>query len=237
MKTIYENLPHSSRRGFLTRGGVAMLPVLFLAASVLFAGAPAAPPEPKSADDEAPIVGELPPDIAAAFKELYAVESPSRLPNVMALRAQQAADERRITIRQANLLHRHFLNEIYEPFRSPRAVPGDITGGMQVDYGGVLRHSSESDLRIIGSSVDIGNPLEWMVCCNDKAIFQINVTTAKTKFALAKCTIEGQDFYANVIWVLDGKTVDDVVLGKESVRQILSRIEKPLRKVRNTKSI
>ena len=124
-----------------------------------------------------------------------------------------------MTIRQVNLLHRHFLQEVYEPFRVPGDDPFASDVGMHLTYKGKVL---TCDYR--GSLVDEseeGSPLDRSFARFRSVIFEISVTTAKTKFTLAKCNIEGQDFYANVVFICDGHTVDDKIpeLGNQSVRQ------------------
>ena len=214
----------------LMHGAAALLLALPLVASWLFAAGPPGSAEPKKPSGGTPAVGDSSPDVAAAFQELRASKSPESLPNVIAVRKQQAADERCVTIRQANLLHRHFLEEVYEPFQSWESVGREPElPGTHLRYKGMLRRTCEGGLRLAD---DVGDPLEWMFERLGEGVFTITVTTVKTKLTLAKCSIEGQDFYANVLWVFHGHTVDDRLpeLGGHSVREVLARIEAPLRK-------
>jgi hypothetical protein len=151
------------------------------------------------------------------------------LSNIADVQRQLVDDQGRVTIRQANLLHRHFLQEVYEPLRRPMAIGADLaTYGLMLHYEGLLTQVNKSELRIPN---DVGSPLEWLVARDGRGVFRITVTTVKTKFTLAKCSIEGREFYANVLWVTDFHTVDDKLreLDNQSVRVILARIDVPLR--------
>ena len=75
----------------------------------------------------------------AALEEVYASTDPESLPTVRALRKQEAADQRRITIRQLNLFHRSLLDAVCEPY--PRAATRRSQPGARRDEGGIPRLS------------------------------------------------------------------------------------------------
>ena len=145
-------------------------------------------------------------------------------PDLLALRKQEAEDERHVTVRQANLIHRHFIEEVYEPYWQGDDFDLD---GVWLHYGGILPRMNAGDPR---TPADADSPLEWQLMCGRKAVFTIAVTTVKTKFTLAKFTIEGKEFYANVPWVADGRSVyDDLPELGESAQRAVIRTELPLR--------
>jgi hypothetical protein len=145
-------------------------------------------------------VPELPPDAAAILK-------------------QRRGDERRITIRQANLFHRHFIDACMG------AMPEDV----KLSYGGVLAaENGRETLKVELTIVNLGDTLHWRLA-SSFGIFSVWISTERTKQTLAKCNLEGQDIFVNVDFVRDSRSVDDKLpeLGGRSVREVLSNIEKP----------
>jgi hypothetical protein len=169
--------------------------LVLLAFSPLWRG----PPEShggEKPDGAARFVKELPPDRAAFFKQLE-------------------ADERRITVRQANLFHYRFIHTCMT------RLPPNLT----VQQGGLL--ATFNAAKGIWLADSIGDPLSWTVF-KDLGVFEFWITTAKTKFTLAKCTLEGTDIYVNVIDACGKRTVDEKLpeLGGKSVREVFSEIDK-----------
>ena len=217
--------------------------IMAVFALALFCGpATAAPPvlAKELAQRATPPLKPLPPDVQAAYKELFALRAKTafvkELPAAVAEACKQLdADERRVTIRQANLFHRHLIDvlideSIFASVRPPYPPP------LQVRYHGSLATEGVYDIDGIIEKLtlegSIGGPLSWSIGAGGLGIFDVDLTTAKTKFSLAKCSIEGQEFYANVMSVVDLHSVDDKLpqLGGKSVREVLAKIEQPLAK-------
>jgi hypothetical protein len=141
-------------------------------------------------------------------------------PDMVALVKQQEADERRLTIREANLFHRHFIDTCME------VMPTEVTFG----YCGLLAtDNGRHPLRTYGNVIDIGLPLHWGVGRGQLGVFGFWISTQRTKQTLAKCKLEGRELFVNVDFVTGNQSVDAKLpeLGGRSVREVLKHIEKP----------
>ncbi|MHC4400307.1 MAG: hypothetical protein ACYTG0_11585 [Planctomycetota bacterium] len=177
-------------------------------------------------------------------------------PDMVALMKQREADQRRITIREANLFHRHFIDTCMEVM--PRNVTLGYSGILATDDG---RHPARvygieftmEDVVVIGDesagptanvvpttdpggfvplaeTFRQGEPLHWGVGDDDMVgVFRFWISTQHTKQTLAKCKIEGRKLFVNVDLVKHGQSVDAKLpeLEGRSVREVLKLIEKP----------
>ncbi len=150
-----------------------------------------------------PFVRELPPDVVGFLK-------------------QQQADQRQITIREANLFHRHFIDTCMTIL--PREITLHYSGLVATDHGRL-------HFQGVSQEINVGDPLRWGVADKDRlGVFDVWISTQRTKQTLAKCTLEGRQLFVNVDFVGFGHGVDDKLpaLGGQSVREVLANIEKPL---------
>ena len=177
-----------------------------------------------------------------------------RTADEVALTTLQEADQRRITIREANLFHRQFLNTCM------KTIPGILV----FEYSGVLatddgRHPprvygttfATEDVVVIGEETagptadvvttrerggfvpltkkhSLGEPLHWTVGKEDMSgVIGVWISTERTKQTLAKCRLEDREFFVNVDFVARGESVDSMLpeLGGRSVREVLKPIE------------
>jgi hypothetical protein len=131
------------------------------------------------------------------------------------------ADERHISIREANLFHLHFIDTCMDVM--PREVTLHYDGLVATDNG---RHP----WRAI-SHLAIGSPLHWGVGREDFRVFGFWISTQRTKQTLAKCILEGRQLFVNVDFVKNLRSVDEKLsdLGGRSVREVVANVEKPLR--------
>jgi len=132
---------------------------------------------------------------------------------------QMLADERRFTIRQVNLFYYHFVH---------RCVMEGLPDDVLCQYIGLL--GTEIGWRRGQRVMDsIGLPLSWSVYKDGGVvIFEVGITTKPTPKTVAKCCIEGQEMYLNVLHVNKDRDVDEKLpeLGGRSVREVLSKMDK-----------
>jgi hypothetical protein len=158
-------------------------------------------------NEDQPSTGHLSPQEEAILKGLAG--------NERLLLEQRFSDARRITIRQANLFHRRFIEACMKSL--PVEVHALYAGNLGYDNGRLkLRVNDE-----------IGHPLGWDVAKRSIGLFSIWISTKETSQTLAKCNIEGRDLYVNVDSVKDNRSVDEksTELDDQSVRDVVSRIE------------
>ncbi len=150
-----------------------------------------------------PFVRELPPDVVGFLK-------------------QQQADQRQLTIREANLFHRHFIDTCM------KAMPIHTT----LSYDGlVATDNGRLPLQLVSEEINVGDPLRWGVGSGDGfGLFEFWISTQHTKQTLAQCTLEGRQLFVNVDFVGFDHGIDDKLpaLGGQSVREVLAHLEKPL---------
>ncbi len=149
----------------------------------------------------------------------FGADAPSEL---AAYSKQRAVDQRQLTIREANLFHRHFIDTCM------KAMPIHTT----LSYDGlVATDNGRLPLQLVSEEINVGDPLRWGVGGGDGfGLFEFWISTQRTKQTLAKCTLEGRQLFVNVDFVGFGHGIDDKLpaLGGQSVREVLANIEKPL---------
>lgn len=108
----------------------------------------------------------------AAETPVFVEELP---PDIRALIEQRQADQRRITIREANLFHRHFIDTCME------VMPQEVTLG----YDGLLAtDNGRHPLRTFGNVIDLGWPVHWGVGRDLLGVFGLWISTQPTKQTL-----------------------------------------------------
>ncbi len=123
-------------------------------------------------------------------------------PEVFAKSRLIEEDERRITIREANLFHRHFIDTCMTVL--PREVTFGNDGLLATDNG---RHSLNPRPR---GQIYIANPLSSGAADADQlGIFGFWISTRQTTQTIAHCVLEGRQLFLNVDYVKDGRSVDD----------------------------
>jgi hypothetical protein len=159
----------------------------------------------------------VPPAPAASEHRLHnhtgSVDDERELEDV---RKQMQADERRITIRQANLFQYRFVDQCME----------GLPEGVTVEYAGVLRTlNAQTGQRVMNQ---IGDPLRWDIV-KDVVVFSLWTSTEPTKQTLAKCSIEGLELFVNVDFVDEKRGIDEKMpeLGRRSIREVVSKIAQP----------
>jgi hypothetical protein len=123
-------------------------------------------------------------------------------------------EERKITIRQANLFHREFMARCVDD------LPLDV--GFQ--YRGPLTvGSSRKGQRVEGEPAGV---LEWCVYRN-VVLFSFWISTVRTHQTVAKRRIEGTAIFVNISFTDENRSLDEAFpeLGGRSVRDVVSRLE------------
>jgi hypothetical protein len=138
-------------------------------------------------------------------------------PEAERLIAQDQADQRRITIRQANLFHARFIETVMDDL--PRNVTVRYVGLLATDHG-------RGSLRAPGG---IGIPLGWHVQDETLVRFSFWISTKPTTETITKTMIEGQELFVNVDQVDGNRGVDTPLpeLGGLSVRNTLAKLHEP----------
>ncbi len=129
---------------------------------------------------------------------------------------QQQRSMRQITIREANLIHKWFIERCMDEL--PRAVTVQYVGLLGTDDGRLKT-------RVVTD--DVGGSLGWHVQA-DLVMFGFWISTMPTKDTVAKCSVETKDIFVNVSFVDGNRGIDAKLqeLGGHSVKDILLRIEK-----------
>lgn len=145
-------------------------------------------------------------------------DDPQEIKEIERLVAQQLRSMRQITIREANLFHRRFIEVCMKEL--PRTVTIQYVGLLGTDNG-------RKKVRIHTDANDVGGSLDWHVQ-GDLVIFDMRISTMRTKETVAKCEIEGKDIFVNVQFVDGKRGLDDelVELGGRSVKEILLLLER-----------
>lgn len=142
-------------------------------------------------------------------------DDPRMIQELERLDAQQRKSMQEITIRVANLFHKRFIDTCME------ALPREVT----LQYVGLLG-TDNGRLKVRVLTDDVRGSLKWYVHA-DVVIFDMWISTMRTKETVAKCVIEKQDIFVNVLFVDGKRGLDDALteLGGRSVRRILSLLE------------
>jgi hypothetical protein len=122
---------------------------------------------------------------------------------------------RQITIREANLFHKRFVETCMDHL--PRNVSLHYHGELATDDG-------RRKQRIITDEVIA---LNWQVE-DTVGLFCFWISTMPTKKTAAKCSIENRYNFVKVYFLMENKSVDEKLprLGNQSVREILAHLEK-----------
>lgn len=129
--------------------------------------------------------------------------------------SQQQQSMRYITIRDANLFHKRFID------RCMGQLPDEVT----IEYVGLLgTDNGRRKTRIVTD--DVLGALSWHVQ-TDLVIFDMWISTMRTKETVVKCSIENRDVFVNVLGIDDGRGLDEKLpeLGGHSVTELLSLLE------------
>lgn len=129
----------------------------------------------------------------------------------------QGKSMREITIREANLFHKQFVETCMENL--PREITLQYIGNLGADNG---RHKQ----RILTDEVTA--VLHWNV--QDHSVrFSFWISTMETKDTLARCSIEKPDIFVNVDFVDGDRSVNQKLpeLGNQSVKDVLYYLNLP----------